>query len=266
MAKALYRLAGLRELPANLNCDRPEFVSEEILMKNNFLHFIVSKPTQWWFKDSPVRVSSNDLGFSYIVKYSGEVQSTSDYLPMLIALHGDGDTVENFYETAFDTINVPARIILIRGPISHECGSVWPYSIAQFEEYGKAFSKAVDILSIKYPTTGKAILLGFSGGGGMAYYQAVKQGDSYSYIFPISSLLSKEKLGSTSSKPSAKVYAYHGKSDEVIAFSEGKKTVNLLKKNKVSVCFTEFESGHHGLFAEMKSEITQAIEKKLKSL
>ena len=234
-------------------------------MKDNFLHFINSELTNGWFKDSSISVPSNDLSFSYIVKYSGG-RSRPGSLPMLIALHGDGDTVDNFYETALDKISVPARIILIKGPISHECGRVWPYSIAQFEEYGKAFREAVDLLTTKYPTINKPILLGFSGGGGMAYYQAVKHGDSYTYIFPISSLLSKEKLGSTSSKPSAKVYAYHGKHDEVIPFSEGKKTFKLLKKKKVNICFTEFESGHHGLFAEMKSEITQAVEKKLKSL
>ena len=234
-------------------------------MKDNFLRFINSELTNGWFKDSSISVPSNDLSFSYIVKYSGG-GSRSSSLPMLIALHGDGDTVDNFYETALDKISVPARIILIKGPISHECGRVWPYSIAQFEEYGKAFREAVDLLSTKYPTISKPILLGFSGGGGMAYYQAVKHGDSYTYIFPISSLLSKEKLGSTSSKPSAKVYAYHGKHDEVIPFSEGKKTFKLLKNKKVNIYFNEFETGHHGLFAEMKSEITHAVENKLKTL
>jgi len=232
-------------------------------MKNNLLHFIDSRLTQWRFKESTVSVPSNDTSFSYIVKYSGKLSSHLDCLPMLIALHGDGDTVDNFYETALDIINVPARIILIKGPIMHECGRVWPFSIAQFEEYGKAFTEAVDMLAIMYPTISKPMLLGFSGGGGMAYYQAIKHGDSYSYIFSISSLLAKEKLGSTSSEPGAKVYAYHGKSDEVIAFSEGKKTFKLLKRKKVNICFTGFEGGHHGLFAEMKSEITLALEKKL---
>ena len=230
-----------------------------------FLHQIVIGLTQWWFKESTISVPSNDLSFSYIVKYSGG-RTRLDNLPMLIALHGDGDTVDNFYETALDKISVPARIILIKGPISHECGRVWPYSIAQFEEYGKAFREAVDLLTTKYPTISKPILLGFSGGGGMAYYQAVKHGDSYSYIFPISSLLAKEKLGGTSSNPGAKVYAYHGKSDEVIAFSEGKKTFKLLKRKKVNICFTEFESGHHGIYTDMKPKITQAVENKLNSL
>lgn len=230
-----------------------------------FQKFIVIGLAQWWRKYSTISVPSNGISFSYIVKYSGG-SDRSDYLPMLIALHGDGDTAQNLYETALDEINVRARIILVEGPISHECGRVWPYSVAQFEEYGKAFSEAVDLLAIKYPTISKPILLGFSGGGGTAYYQAVKHGNCYSYIFPISSLLAKEKLGDSSSNPSAKVYAYHGKSDDVIPFSEGKKTVNLLKKKKVNVSFTEFEGGHHGVFTDMKSPLTQAIEEKLKCL
>ena len=230
-----------------------------------FLDNILTGLAQWWFNYSTISAPSNDLSFSYIVKYSGGGRR-SDYLPMLIALHGDGDTVDNFYENALNQFNVPARIILVKGPIPHECGYVWPYSIAQFEKYGAAFSEIAGVLANEYSTAGKPILLGFSGGGGMAYYQAINHGDSFSYIFSISSLLDKEKLGDNSSRPGAKVYAYHGKSDEVIPFSEGKKTVNLLKKKKVSVSFIEFEGSHRGIFSDMKSEITHAIEEKLNRL
>jgi len=222
------------------------------------------KLTQW-FKNSTVNELHNDLNVSYVVKYSGKACS-SDQLPMLIALHGDGDTVESFYQTALDEFKVQARIILIKAPILHEMGNVWPYSADQYTEFGVAFSETVDSLAIKYPTINKPILLGFSGGGAMAYYQAVKHGDSYAYIFPISGLLFKEQLGGRSSKPGAKVFAYHGKSDEVVSFSAGQKAISLLKKKGVNVNFTEFEGGHNGLFSEMKPEITQEVEKKLISL
>lgn len=259
----------MEKIPFNINGNQAHknwgVIKREVTSMKKILHNIVTGITQWGVKDSSISVASNDSSFSYIVKYSGGGKS-SDYLPMLIALHGDGDTVDNFYETALNKINVRARIIVVKGPISHECGPVWPYSVAQFEEYGKAFSEAVDQFAINYPTISKPILLGFSGGGGMAYYQAVKHGDNYSYIFPISSLLAKEKLGDPSSSPDAKVFAYHGKNDEVIAFSEGKKTFKLLKRKKVNICFTEFESGHHGIYTDMKAKITQAVENKLNSL
>ena len=122
-----------------------------------FLDNILTGLAQWWFNYSTISAPSNDLSFSYIVKYSGGSRR-SDYLPMLIALHGDGDTVDNFYENALNQFNVPARIILVKGPIPHECGYVWPYSIAQFEKYGAAFSEIAGVLANEYSTASKPIL------------------------------------------------------------------------------------------------------------
>lgn len=213
-----------------------------------------------------ISVPNEELSFSYIIRYSGQAEHL-DRLPMLIALHGDGGTVDDFYETALDKFKVPARIILIKAPIAHECGNVWPYSADQFIDYGKAFSDVVELLTIKYPTVNKPVLLGFSGGGTMAYYQAVKHGNSYSYIFPVSGLLFNEQLdGSGLSTPGTKVYAYHGKTDEVVPFTAGKKAIKLLKKQGVRVSFTQFDYGHHGIFSDMKSQITQAVEEKLDGL
>ncbi len=68
---------------------------------------------------------TNDVTFSYIVKYT-DVSNKTERLPMLVALHGNGDTTENFYETALDKLNVPVRIILLEGPISMGTGNAWP--------------------------------------------------------------------------------------------------------------------------------------------
>lgn len=208
---------------------------------------------------------NGDIHFQHIVKYSGNGAS-SDCLPLLIALHGDGDTAENFYATALDHINTPARIILIQAPISHEMGKVWPYSTAQYKKYGRAFNSIIAQLTQQYPTQNKPILFGFSGGGAMAYYQAVTHGNSYSYIFPISGLLLKEQLGDSQSNPSAKVYAYHGKTDDVVPYSAGITAQKLLLKNGVSIDFIPFNSGHHGLFSDMKLTISKMVNKKLKEL
>ena len=220
---------------------------------------------RWRHKYSSITLANQNVSFSYLVKHSGQGGS-SETLPMLIALHGDGDTVGGFYESLLRDLQVKARIILIKAPIVHECGNVWPFSADQYVEYGGVFSEAVDALTIKYPTVNKPVLLGFSGGGAMAYYQAIKYGDCFSYIFPVSGLMTKEQLGDGLIKPSANVCAYHGKSDEVVSFSAGKVAVKLLKKKGINVSFTEFESGHQGIFTDMKVAITQAIESKLQSL
>lgn len=182
---------------------------------------------------------------------------------MLVALHGNGDTVENFYDSALDQFSDPVRLILLKGPISRTSqGSSWPWNAADFEFYGKAVSEAVELLAAKFPTADKPILLGFSGGGMMAYYQAVNYGDMYSYIFPVSGNLSYDQLGEGDSTPGAPVHAFHGKSDSIVSFSGGKQAVKILEEQGVAVKFTEFKGGHHGIFIEMKSQITQAIEEK----
>jgi len=219
----------------------------------------------WWFKDPTVSVASSDVSFGYVVKYSGNA-GRGDTLPMLVALHGNGDTAKHFYETALDQINVPARIILIKGPLSHGGGDAWPWTAADFARYGEPINEAIASLALKYPTVGKPVLLGFSGGGMMAYYQAIKHGDSYSYIFPVSGQLSNALLGDTSFRRGAKVYAFHGTKDNVISISGGREAINILRANGALVKLTEFDGDHHGIFTNMKTRITQAVEQKLTSL
>ena len=220
----------------------------------------------WWFRDQTIHVPSHDITFSYIVKHAGR-SSRNDHLPMLIALHGNGDTVGNFYETALDEFIIPARIVLIKGPMSQGRGNAWSWrSDGFFNTYGEALSEAVSSLVLEYPTAGKPVLLGFSGGATMAYYQAVKHGNSYSYIFPISGTLSTKEFGSGASKTGAKVFAFHGTKDQVIAISGGKTAEKILQDNGVTVKFTEFDGGHHGIYTNMKSKITHAVEQKMRSL
>ncbi len=233
-------------------------------MKKLILLILVLGISRWWFTDPTISVPTNDVSFSYLVKYSGN-NSRNDNLPMLVAFHGNGDTAKNFYSTALDQLRVPVRIVLLKGPISRGRGSAWPWSADDFAQYGKAVNEAIELLAIKYPTIQKPILLGFSGGGMMAYYQAVKYGDSYSYIFPVSGQLSKELLGDKPFKHGAKVFAFHGKKDSVVSFSGGKQAVDILQEHGVEVNFIEFDGGHHGIFTDMKFKITQAVEDKVQS-
>ena len=234
-------------------------------MKKVVLILLALGIAQWWFKNPSISVPSNDVSFSYIVKYSGK--ATRDRtLPMLLALHGDGDSAKNFYATALDLINAPSRIILLEGPLSRGGGKGWPYDAAGFAQYGQAVSEAAKLLALKYPTTGKPILLGFSGGGAMAYYQALKHGDVYSTIFPVSADLCADVLGNTPYRSGAEVHAFHGKSDRLVSLSNGKDTVDLLQRKGVKVKFTEFKGGHLGIFTTMKPAITQSIEATIYSL
>ena len=234
-------------------------------MKKLILVVLVFALASWWLKDSTISVPTNDVSFDYIIKHSG-TGSSNDSLPMLIALHGSGDKAKHFYDTTLDQMTVPARIVLIQGPLSYGGGNAWPWTPADFSHYGKPLSEASELLAQKYPTVGKPILMGFSSGAMMAYYQAAKYGDRYSYIFPVSGQLTDAMLGDGDLSPGAQVFAFHGKSDAVVPFSGGKNAVKILQANGANVKFTAFAGGHHGIFMDMKTEITQAIEQKIESL
>lgn len=234
-------------------------------MKKISLILLLLVFAQWWFSNPTVDAYSNDISFSYIVKYTGNANKSKS-LPMLVALHGNGDSPDNFYQTALDKLNAPARVILLEGPLSYAGGSAWPWTKDKLNKIGLAVHEVVGALSQKYSTIGKPILLGFSGGGMMAYYQALKHGDSYSYIFPVSGQLSEPLIDMRSLSLDAPVIAYHGRSDRVISISGGKNAIKLLKNEGADVDFIEFSSGHHGIFTDMKAEITNTIESKIKQI
>jgi len=232
-------------------------------MKKILFVVVIISASVWWFKDPEISASGSGVNFGYIVKYTGG-SNESDHIPMLVALHGNGDSAENFYLTALDKINTPARIILLKGPLSFGGGDAWPWKTNELQLYGQAVSEVTGLLANKYATKGKPVLMGFSGGGMMAYYQAAKHGDVYSFIFSVSGSLTKEHLGEGGSRVGAKVFGYHGKSDRVVPFSKGLQAIDLLKANNVKVKFKEFDGGHLGLFTTMKTEISSAIENALK--
>ncbi len=234
-------------------------------MKKIILIVVLLGVLQWWFTDPSVSVPTNDISFNYIVKYTGNGGS-DDKLPLLIALHGNADTPQNFYVTALNQLQQPARIILLEGPLSMGTGAAWPWTAADFSYYGKAINEAIVLLAEKFPTSKKPILLGFSGGGSMAYYQALRFGNSFSYVFPVSGHLTENVFGNNRVQTAAPVYAYHGTKDNVLSISGGRKAVKLLKSKGAIVKMTEFDGGHLGIFKNMKSEITSILDKKLFSL
>ena len=70
-------------------------------MKKFVIVFAILLVAKWWFTDPTISVPTNDVTFSYIVKYPESINEDQN-LPMLIALHGNGDTTDNFYETALN--------------------------------------------------------------------------------------------------------------------------------------------------------------------
>jgi predicted esterase len=216
----------------------------------------------WCTRDPVVHAPTFDVHFGYVVRHTGG-GSAGDRLPLLIALYGDGGRADRFFDTALDDIRYPARVILVKGPVERGAGEAWPDSPRDFMRYGGALDEAVEFLVRKYRTVGEPVLLGFSGGARMAFYQAARYGDSYSSIFAISGRIQADQLGESVVRSSTVVRAYHGRSDEVIPLGGGRSSVELLRSRGVHAELTEFDGGHHGLFSDIKPMISRAVERQL---
>ncbi len=237
-------------------------------MRQLFIAIILGVIAWGAFKDASITAPVNEVSFEHDVHYSGDA-GRNDELPLLIVLHGNGDTPENFIETALDQFQEPVRMVLLKAPVPMGLnGGAWPKHPEELQKYGEAINEVAALLSDKYETSGQAMVLGFSGGGMMAYYLAAAHPDQYSYIFPISGLLPEVELGdpSLSRDSNLQVYAFHGTQDRVVGVKGGRKAVALLKERQVSVTLQEFKGGHLGIFMDQKAEITQLIETKIRQL
>ena len=95
---------------------------------------------QWWTRDPTITAISSDVRYGYVVKYTGDT-GRRDKLPMLIALHGDGDNASHFYKTALDELKVPARVVLLKGPTSYGSGRSWPWKPEDLRMHADALDR-----------------------------------------------------------------------------------------------------------------------------
>ncbi|MBI5674844.1 MAG: hypothetical protein HZC48_03295 [Nitrospirae bacterium] len=211
----------------------------------------------WWRLPSTVKGPSSEQKFEYIVRISGNGDS-SDALPMIIALHGNGDIPGNFYDTLLKDFNYPARFIVMKGlidvPSSFLSGRGWPMDDKELSKCGEEMADAISVLLERYPTKGRPVVLGFSSGAFVAYYLAAFHADRFSYIFPISGRLSGNLLTAkkVSHDDDAKVIAFHSKGDGIIAFSSGAAAVESLKQIGLDAEMVTFDGGHTDIFRSGK--------------
>ncbi len=203
----------------------------------------------WWKSPNTVQGPSSDHEFEYITRITGD-GSASETLPMVIALHGHGDTPDNFFDTLLKHFNDKARFIVFKGPLDYPgaglSGYAWPADTRGLREYGNALADSVSVLMEEFPTSGKPVVLGFSGGASVAYYLAALHADKFSYIFPLAGRLSNMEIPLLNN--TVKVIAFHGTKDQVIGFSSGKTAVHKLKQGGLDAELISFHGGHLDIF------------------
>jgi len=218
----------------------------------------------WVFRTPSVTAPGTDIAFEYIVERTGGA-GWRDRLPLLIALHGNGDTPPNFFETALDGLTAPARVVCIRAPIAVGVGHAWPMDGEGVSRYLGPLADAIDVIAGRYPTIGRPLVFGFSGGAVMAYALAASYPRRYSLVVPVSGRLAgvAGDVPAEASGALARVVAFHGTRDTVIGIGSGRAACERLRALGLSVEFRERDGDHLMLFREVHAEINGLLNERL---
>lgn len=169
--------------------------------------------------------------------------------PLVIALHGRGDTAEGFSRLV-TRLAVSARVIVGEGPMAWGMmgGRQWydmdsGESVAQIRQRVVDLGVLVDKLGKLYPEAGKPALFGFSQGAVVALQAALEAGDRFSAIAALSGYLASEDGATRSPVP---VLVTGGTKDGIIPQERSWAAALALEKQGHSIERLPFE-GPHGV-------------------
>ncbi|NVB42910.1 prolyl oligopeptidase family serine peptidase [Pseudenhygromyxa sp. WMMC2535] len=207
-------------------------------------------------------------GVHYLEYLTGGAQA-GDTLPMIIAIHGLGDSPQGFVGL-FEGFDQPARVILPQGLDAYEPGWSWfPVRARDADIEGlaqgiakaaDALAPAVEALTKTYPTAGEPIVTGFSQGGMLSFTLAVRHGELFSAAFPVGGWLPPPLWPQSSPGPdSPPILAFHGDADRAVSFAPTQEAVAALDKLGYEVELRPYPGVGHAIPPAMRAELMAAL-------
>jgi len=223
-------------------------------------------------RDAPVIVPGQTHAAMQIVEVSGfEVLEVilgdpedDEAVPLIVALHGRGGQAV-WPQPVLLGLPVSVRVAVIRGPIASGGGFGWfdlHYGSASDEQMVEAIGTVTDRLAVavnaliaRRPTSGKAIVYGFSQGGALAFGLAVRHGNIVGAAFPCAAWFPSELVPVPMTAPAAPIHALHSRDDSVIPVGAARGAVEGLRVSRVSAELHEFDGAGHMMSAEMDAQL-----------
>ncbi len=177
---------------------------------------------------------------AYQLLYTAEAKP-GDRLPMIVALHGLGDTPARF-ATLFAGFPEPARVVVPEAPRPARNGGRSWFGIrfpggaprlreAQLVASAERVAALVERLSRELPTEGRPRLCGFSQGGALALLLAWLRPELWDRVVPVAGYLPEGLLPRgppAAGAPRPPIRALHGQADPVVPFALDRGTVEKL--------------------------------------
>jgi phospholipase/carboxylesterase len=191
-------------------------------------------------------------------------------LPLIIAVHGLGDTPANFKRILGD-INFQARIIIPRAPIKWHVGFAWfttRIASGQWDALSKGIESAAELVSKliihiakKVPTKGKPALWGFSQGGMISFAVAVNHPKIVGLSIPIGGML-PQQLWPKTKKPQIAyppIRALHGEADDLVPIKLCRDTVERLKALGFDAELQSYPGVPHSIDEKMHRDLVELL-------
>jgi len=215
-------------------------------------------------------------GIHYREYISGGAEAEAE-LPMVIAIHGLGDSPEDF-EGLFRGFDRPARVIVPRGLEAHGPGWSWfpirtagadPEALAAgIRAAADALAPAITALSKARPTAGKPIVTGFSQGGMLSFALAVEHGELISAAYPMGGALPEPLWPKPGSAPAAAppILAFHGEADTRVPLAPTQRAVEALTAAGYAVELRTYPGLEHSINRPMHTELMATVRTQLAAL
>ena len=189
--------------------------------------------------------------------------SEGQALPLLIAVHGWGDTPRGFVGL-FEDLPIQARVILPGGPDLRKKGGLSWYPIrgASPEQTEQGLRRSVALVlklmrsvQREQPTLGKPVLTGFSQGGAVSFAMAALHPEALGSALPISGYLPLEPGATAKRGKGLVVNALHGEADEVVPVHKAERAVKTLRERGARAALHRFPRRGHSVLGPMRKKL-----------
>jgi len=227
--------------------------------------------------DQPEAGAPIAAGVHYIELVTGGA-ATEDRLPMILAIHGLGDTPAHFAGVlrGFDR---PARVILPRGLDAYGQGWSWfEYRAADNDPERLAagiraaadrLAPAIEQLARERPTVGAPIVTGFSQGGMLSFALAVEHGELIAAALPIGGALPEpmqpEPIADETGAPPtvAPIHAFHGEADTRVPLAPTAAAVEQLRAAGFEASLRSYPGVGHTISPQLHDDWLAALRERL---
>lgn len=192
-------------------------------------------------------------------------------LPLVIALHGLGDTPESF-GSVYDGLRTPARVLVLRAPLPWAEGRAWfpyrsvntpPETLApQLVALVPRVLATIDRACAARPCDGRVVVSGFSQGGMLTYALAARAPERFVAMVPIGGFL-VPGIEPLRAAHTPSLVVFHGEADRIVLPEWDHEGAARLSQAGYDVDFHLVPGVGHTIPPAVRDEVLSAIDRAL---